>query len=250
LKKKGNSNSQRGDAMNRNVYQALSLGVLSVLLAACSTGSVAYPPATNPFLPGAPPIENVRLGPPTRVVLVWLEPTVTSMPPLAQRALAEKIRNTFPAGKRLEIVGAVTVPPPASDSLAQIRNAAAPFGVTEALVVMPNLAAASSPVWLKYGQDGSGAGTRTDSYASVSLVAVDLRTGAKLFSVVTNGEARLWKMDYEDARPFFPRISPGAYSNAYIYPSGSDFPPGEVHAVALEQAVNGLIYRLDRATSG
>lgn len=236
--------------MIRNIYHALSLGAVSLVFAACATGSVAYPPPTNPFLAGAPPIENVKMGPPSRVVLVWLAPTVTSMPPLAQRALAEKIKNTFPAGKRLEIVGAVTVPPPTSDSLAQIRNAAAPFRVDEALVVMPNFAAASSPVWLKYGQNGSGAGTRTDSYASVSLVAVDLRTGEKLFSVVSNGEARLWKMDYEDARPFYPRISPGGYSSAYIYPSGSDFPPGEVHAVALEQAINGLIYNLDRATSG
>jgi hypothetical protein len=236
--------------MNRNICQVLSLGALSLVFAACSTGSATYPPATNPFLPGAPPIENVKIGQPTRVVLVWLEPTVGTMPPSAQRGLAEKIKTTFPPGKRLEIVGAVTVPLPTADPLTAIRNAAAPFRVDEALVVMPNLASASSPVWLKYGQDGSGAGTRTDSYASVSLVAVDLRTGAKRFSVVTNGEARLWKMDYEDARPYFPRISPGAYSNAYIYPSGRDFPPGEVHAVALEQAVNGLIYSLDRATSG
>jgi hypothetical protein len=53
-------------------------------------------------------------------------------------------------------------------------------------------------------------------------------------------------MDYEDARPFYPRISPGR-SSAFIYPEGSAFPAGEVRAVALEQAVNSLIYELDRA---
>src|SRR5438876_677412 len=36
-------------------------------------------------------------------------------------------------------------------------------------------------------------------------------------------------------------------TSAFIYPDRATFPPGEVHAVALEQAVNGVIYELDRA---
>jgi hypothetical protein len=63
---------------------------------------------------------------------------------------------------------------------------------------------------------------------------------------VANGEARLLAPDYEDARPWFPRISPGR-SSAFIYPDRATFPAGEVHAVALEDAVNGLIYKLDQA---
>ena len=74
-----------------------------------------------------------------------------------------------------------------------------------------------------------------------------LASGKSLYSLVANGDARLLKTDYEDARPWYPRISPGLTSSAYIYPERSVFPPGEVHAVALEQAVNKLIYELDRA---
>jgi len=114
------------------------------------------------------------------------------------------------------------------------------------LVIMPTGTEVISPVWLHYGRDGRAVGTRTDSYVTVSLVGLDLNSGKSLYSVVANGEARLLATDYEDARPFFPRISPG-YSSAFIYPRLATFPPGEVHAVALEQAVNGVIYELDRA---
>jgi hypothetical protein len=225
------------------------LGVLSVLLFACSTAQSTYPPPTNPFLSGAPALDKTMLTQPTKVVLIWLEAQGTTAPPeSAQRALAEKIKQKFSVGKSLEVVGVTTIPAPAGDPLPELRRAGAPFQVRQALVVMPNAAEMSSPVWLKYGQDGSGPGTRTDSYISISLVAIDLDTGKRLFSVMSNGEARLWKMDYEDARPFFPRISPGAYSSAFIYPERNAFPPGEVRAVALEDAVNGLIYKLDLAT--
>ena len=234
--------------MNRNLYEALLLGAVAVLFAACSTGSVAYPPPTNPFLSGAPPVEQLKITPATKAVLVWLEPTGTVAPPeRAQRALAEKIKSQFSAGKRLEIVGTVTIPAPLTDPLTAIRRASAPFNVEHTLVVMPNMATVDRPAELHYGRDGRAVGTITDSYSSVALVAVDLRTGDRLFSVLADGDATLFKADYEDARPFFPRISPGAHSSAFIYPDGRDFAPGEVHAVALEQAVNGLIYKLDRA---
>ena len=224
------------------------LGVLSVLLFACSGAQESYPPPANPFLSGAPALDKTTLAQPTKAVLVWLEAQGTTAPPeSAQRALAEKIKEKFSAGKPLEIVGVTTIPAPAGDPLPELRKASAPFQVRQALVVMPNAAEMSSPVWLKYGQNGSGPGTRTDSYISISLVAVDLDTGKKLFSVMSNGAARLWKMDYEDARPFYPRISPGAYSSAFIYPERNAFPPGEVRTVALEDAVNGLIYKLDQA---
>src|SRR5207245_9826342 len=119
-----------------------------------------------------------------------------------------------------------------------------------AMLLLPNAAQIGRSGWWKDGQDGNGAGTRTDSYISIALVAVGLNTGTRLFSVMSNGEARLWKMDYEDARPFYPRISPGAYSSAFIYPERSSFPPGEVRAVALEEAVKSLIYKLDQAIGG
>ena len=223
----------------------VAFGVFSALLA-CSTQQT-YPPPANPFLSGAPALDKTSLAQPRKAVLVWLESPGAAPAPSAQRALAEKIKQQFSAGKPLEIVGVTTIPTPPGDPLPAIRQASAPFQVGQALVLMPNATEVNSPVWLKYGQDGSGSGTRTDSYISLALVAVDLNTGARLFSVASNGEARLWKMDYEDARPFYPRISPGGYSSAFIYPNGSAFAPGEVRAVALEEAVNGLIYKLDLA---
>ena len=81
----------------------------------------------------------------------------------------------------------------------------------------------------------------------MSLVGLDLNSSKSLYSVAAYGQARLLSTDYEDARPFYPRISPGYGNSAFIYPERATFPPGEVHAVALEQAVNGLIYELDRA---
>ena len=236
---------------NKAPTRLFVLGALSVLLFACSGAQGNYPPPANPFLSGAPALDHTTLAQPTKAVLVWLEAQGTTAPPeSAQRALAEKIKQKFPAGKPLEIVGVTTIPAPSGDPLPELRKASAPFQARHALVVMPNAAEMSSPVWLKYGQDGSGAGTRTDSYISIALVAVDLNTGTRLFSVMSNGEARLWKMDYEDARPFYPRISPGAYSSAFIYPERSSFPPGEVRAVALEEAVKSLIYKLDQAIGG
>jgi hypothetical protein len=135
---------------------------------------------------------------------------------------------------------------PQGDMLAEVRKASAPFNVNQVLVVMPTGTEVVSPAWLHYGRDGRAVGTRTDSFFTVSLVGLDLDSGKSLYSVVAYGQARLLSTDYEDARPFFPRISPG-YSSAFIYPARATFPPGEVHAVALEQAVNGLIYELNLA---
>jgi hypothetical protein len=242
---------QKDDAMKSHnvVRTALSLGPglgLSLLLTGCA-GVQGYPQPANPFLHGTPALDKSAVPQPTKVGLVWLVPAGATAPPeAAQRALAEKIKNQFTAGKRLEIVEATTIPAPLGEPLSEIRKASASFNVQHVLVVMPNAAEVTSPVWLQYGRNGRAVGTRTDSYISVALVAVDLSTGKNLFSVVTNGEARLLKPDYEDARPWYPRISPGR-SSAFIFPDGPSFPPGQVSAVALEQAVNGLIYKLDRA---
>jgi hypothetical protein len=225
----------------------LPLVGLSFLVAACAGAPQAYPPPANPFLSGAPSLEGAKSLPPTKVGLIWLKPSNAAVPPeAAQRALADKIKAQFTAGKRLEIVGVVTVAAADGDTLAGIRKASAPLKVQQILVVMPKGVDVVSPAWLQYGRDGRGIGTRTDSYMTVSLVALDLSSGKSLFSAVANGEARLLATDYEDARPFFPRISPGR-SSAFIYPERAAFPPGEVRAVALEDAVNGLIYALDRA---
>jgi hypothetical protein len=232
--------------MNSHYFvRALSVLAISVLLAGCA--QQAYPPPANPFLAGAPALDKATLSQTGKVALIWLAPSGTNAPSEnAQRSLAQKIKDQFSPGKSLEIVGVATIPAPSGDALAEVRKAAAPFNVQRVLVLMPNATEVSSPVWLQYGRDGSAVGTRTDSFVSTTLVAVDLSTGKKLFSLTTNGEAQLLKPDYEDARPWYPRISPGR-SSAFIYPQGSAFPPGEVRTVALEQAVNGLIYELDRA---
>ena len=229
------------------LHRVLSVIGLTFFVAACAALPEAYPPPANPFLAGAPSLEGARRLPPTKVGLVWLKPVNSNAPPdAAQRALAEKIKSQFAAGKRLEIVGSVTVAAADGDTLAGIRKTGAPFNVQQVLVVMPKGIDVESPVWLQYGRNGSAVGTRTDSYATVSLVALDLATGKSLFSAVANGEAGLLATDYDDARPWYPRIAPGR-SSAFIYPDKAVFPPGEVRAVALEDAVKGLIYALDLA---
>jgi hypothetical protein len=225
----------------------LSAVGFSFLVTGCAALPEAYPPPANPFLAGAPSLEGAKSLQPTKVGLVWLKPVNSTAPPdAAQRALAEKITSQFTVGKRLEIIGSVTISAADGDTLAGLRKASATLKVQQVLVVMPKGVEVASPVWLKYGQNGNAVGTRTDSYFTVSLVALDLATGKSLFSAVANGEARLLVTDYEDARPWYPRISPGR-SSAFIYPDKAAFPPGEVRAVALEDAVKGLIYALDLA---
>ena len=225
----------------------LSAAGLTALVAGCAAVPAVYPPPVNPFLAGAPPLEGVKNLQPTKVGLVWLTPVNAGAPSeAAQRALADKITAQFAAGKRLEIVGSVTVPAADGDTLAGLRKASAPLQVQQVLVVMPKGVEIASPVWLQYGRNGSAVGTRTDSYFTVSLVALDLASGKSLFSAVASGEARLLATDYEDAQPWYPRISPGR-SSAFIYPVKAAFPPGEVRAIALEDAVKGLIYALDGA---
>ncbi len=225
----------------------LSVAGFISLVTGCAALQGAYPPPMNPFLADAPSIEGVNSLPPTKVGLVWLRPSTSAVPPdTAQRALAEKIKSQFTAGKRLEIVGSVTVPVADGDTLTGIRKASAPLNVQKVLVVMPKGTEVVSPASLQYGRDGRAVGTRTDSYMTVTLVALDLASGKSLFSAVANGEARLLASDYEDARPWYPRISPGR-SSSFLYPDKATFPPGEVRSVALEEAVKGLIYALDLA---
>lgn len=229
----------------RHAFAFSAIGV-ALLLTGCAGLPEAYPPPVNPFLVGATPLASTTLAQPTKVGLVWLVPAGPAAPSQAvQQNLVDKIKARFVAGKRLEIVGTTMLTAPQSDMLAEVRKASAPFNVHQVLVVMPSVTEVVSPAWLHYGRDGRAIGTRTDSYVTVSLVGLDLNSGKSLYSVEANGEARLLATDYEDARPFFPRISPGRTS-AFIYPDRAAFPPGEVHAVALEQAVNGLIYELDR----
>ena len=234
--------------MNNTTFRSLlSAAGLTFIVMGCAALPETYPPPANPFLAGAPSLEGAKHLQPTKVGLVWLKPLNSDAPPdAAQRALAEKIKAQFAAGKRLEIVGSVTVPVVDGDTLAGIRKASAPLKVQQVLIVMPTGTEVVSPAWLRYGRDGQAVGTRTDSYFTISLVALDLTSGKSLFSAVANGEARLLAADYEDARPWYPRISPGR-SSAFIYPDKAAFPPGEVRAVALEEAVKGLIYALDLA---
>ena len=231
------------------LIHTFSAAGLSFLITACAGLPSAYPPPTNPFLAGAGPLQSSDIAQPTKVGLVWLVPDGSPAPPqAAQRRLAEKIKAQFAAGKRLEIVGVTTIAVTQGDMLAEVRKASAPFNVKQVLVVMPKSVEVVSPVWLHYGRDGKALGTSTESFVTVAMVGLDLASGQRLFSVVANGEAKLLVPDYENASPYYPRISPGYGSTgAYIYPEHTSFPPGEVHAVALEQAVNGLIYELGLA---
>ncbi len=236
--------------MKTSTLRLIGIGLAAVLAGCAATYEQAYPPPTNPFLTGTPQLTDAKNPPAGRAALIWLKPADQAPPPeAAQRALADKIKMQFPAGKRLEIVGSATVDAASADTLTAIRKASAPFNVQQALIVMPKGAEIISPEWLPYGRDGRAIGTRTDSYYTVSLVALDLASGKSLYSVVSTGEARLLAADFEDARPWFPRISQGR-SSAFIYPDRAAFPPNQVRAVALEDAVNHLIYELDRAVGG
>src|SRR5438876_5621074 len=155
--------------------------------------------------------------------------------------MAEKIKAQFTAGKRLEIIGTTILPVSQGELLSDIRKASAPLNVQQVLVVMPNGNEVVSPEWLYYGREGSAVGTRTDIFMTVSLVGLDLASGKSLFFVVANGEARLLATKYEDARPFYPTITPGRTGN-FIYPDTATFPLVAVQSVALEVAVNGLFY--------
>jgi hypothetical protein len=221
---------------------------LAILVTACAGFPETYPPPANPFLPGATPLQNMTLPQPAKVGLVWLVQAGSAVPSQeAQRNLAEKIKAQFVAGKRLEIIGTtIILPVSQGDLLSDIRKASAPLNVPQVLVVMPNGIEVVSPEWLYYGRGGRAVGTRTDIFMTVSLVGLDLASGKSLFSVVANGEARLLATNYEDARPFYPIITPGR-TDAFIYPDAATFPPGVVQTVALEDAVNGLMYEFGKA---
>ena len=234
--------------MNSTTIRCLvTTASLATLITACAGIPETYPPPANPLLPGATPLQNSTLAQPAKFGLVWLAPAGSAVPSQeAQRKMAEKIKAQFTAGKRLEIIGTAILPVSRGDLLSDIRKASAPLNVPQVLVVMPNGIEVVSPEWLFYGRDGSAVSTRTDIFMTVSLVGLDLASGKSLFFVVANGEARLLAPNYEDARPEYPSISQGRTS-AFIYPDAATFPPGAVQAVALEDAVNGLIYELGRA---
>src|SRR5438128_2799944 len=203
---------------------AFAVTGLALLLTGCAGLPEAYPPPSNPFLAGAAPLASTTLAQPAKVGLVWLAPVGSAVPSqAAQRNLVDKIKSKFAVGKRLEIVGATMIAAPQGDMLAEIRKASAPFNVNQVLVVMPTGTQVISPAQLRYGRAGRAVGTRTDSYFTVSLVSLDLNSGKSLYSVVAYGEAQLLRTDYEDARPFFPRISPGLNSSAFIYPDRATF---------------------------
>src|SRR5439155_6640911 len=134
LKRSKSNDRQRGAAMtSKGTTRIFVLGVLSVSLFACSGAQVSYPPPANPFLSGAPALDKTTFAQPTKAVLVWLEAQGTTAPPEpAQRALADKIKEKFAAGKPLEIVGVTTIPAPSGDPLPELRKASAQFQVRQA----------------------------------------------------------------------------------------------------------------------
>src|SRR5213593_4548008 len=131
------------------INRIASAAGLSLLVTACASFPEAYPPPANPFLSGATPSQNITLPQPANFGLVWLVPAGSAVPSQeAQRKLAEKIKDLFTTGKRLEITGTTILPVSQGDLLRDIRKASAPMNVPHVLVVMPNGNEVVSPEWL------------------------------------------------------------------------------------------------------
>src|SRR2546427_7598088 len=112
--------------------RALAAAGLTLLLAGCAGLPEAYPPPANPFLTDAPPLASTTLAQPAKVGLVWLAPVGSAVPPqAAQQNLVDKIKAQFPAGQRVEIVGATRLPAPPGDIRAASRQTRAPCHVNK-----------------------------------------------------------------------------------------------------------------------
>jgi len=76
-----------------------------------------------------------------------------------------------------------------------------------------------------------------------------ITNGSTVFTAWGNGVASLEELDYGPFGPWYPRISRAVGpvgSGEIIYPTGEEFPPGEVRAVAMKDAVAILLADLDR----
>ena len=239
--------------MNAN-HRRIPLTIVGVLaLCSCSwLASQTGSPALRPFLATAPVAETVELQQPLTVGLVWVKPSEASVtiPERAEQAALETIRSHFAEeGERLNVVRTDTV---TSVDLSALRELGQTHGLTHFLVVAPTVQEVEVPTRLRYGRGGYSPGTRTESYVLVEAVGVESATGASLFAARGNAAAMLEALDYGPLGPWYPRISRGvdrAGFGGFIFPDAEEFPPGEVRAVALKDAVAGLLAELDRLGS-
>ena len=226
-------------------HSAWGLGACALLLDACSwmPGS----PALKPFLATAPAPEAVFLGEPLAVGLIWLKPAEGSvtLPARVERAALQTIRSHFAeAGKMLRVVHVQTAAVLDLSTLRELREAHA---VTHVLVVVPTVEAITVP-FIPLMRGLPPVGTRTESYVLLEAVVVELQMGAALFAARGNGVSALWALDTGPLGPWFPYLTRGTDRHGFgglIFPEGEEFPPGEVHAVALHDAVQILLAELD-----
>ncbi len=229
------------------------IGALAFAVSACAwLAGQSGSPALQPFLAAAPETEAVSLQEPLTVGLVWVKPSEGSatVPERAEQVTLKAIRSHFSEeGKRLTVVRTDTV---ISVDLSALRQLGQAHGLTHILLVAPTVQEVEVPTRLPYGRGGYEPGTRTESYVLLEAVGIELATGASLFAARGNAAAALEELDYGPLGPWYPRISRGGdriVFGGFIYPDAEEFPPGEVRAVALKDAVAGLLAELDRLGS-
>jgi len=237
----------------RYLGRALGITVLALVVSACAwLAGQSGSPALQPFLAAAPETEAVSLQEPLTVGLVWVKPSEGSatVPERAEQVTLKVIRSHFAEeGKRLTVVRTDTV---TSVDLSALRQIGQAHGLTHILLVAPTVQEVEVPTRLRYGRGGYSLGTRTESYVLLEAVGVELATGASLFAARGNAAAMLEALDYGPLGPWYPRISRGvdrAGFGGFIFPDAEEFPSGEVRAVALKDAVAGLLAELDRLGS-
>ena len=222
------------------------LGACALLLDAC--GWMPGSPALKPFMATATAPEAVLLEEPLAVGLIWLKPAEGSvtLPARVERAALETIRSHFAeAGKMLRVVYVQTA---AVLDLPTLRQLGEAHAVTHVLVVVPTVEAIAVP-FIPLMRGFAPVGTRTESYVLLEAVVLDLATGAALFAARGNGVAALWALDTGPFGPWYPYLTRGTDRHGFggrILPEGEEFPPGEVHAVALHDAVQILLGELGR----
>ena len=237
----------------RYLGRALGITVLALVVSACAwLAGQSGSPALQPLLAAAPEAEAVSHQEPLTVGLVWVKPSEGSatVPERAEQVTLKAIRSHFAKeGKRLTVVRTDTV---TSVDLSALRQIGQAHGLTHILLVAPTVQEVEVPTRLRYGRGGYSLGTRTESYVLLEAVGVELATGASLFAARGNAAAMLEALDYGPLGPWYPRISRGvdrAGFGGFIFPDAEEFPPGEVRAVALKDAVAGLLAELDRLGS-
>ena len=234
--------------------QKIGLGfiVSSLLfLGGCSSWLTPQPvsPVLQPFVAKAPPAETTTIPESLTLGVAWLKPSddAKTLPERATRHLLDQIREHFSEpGLSLRVSSVDTV---TSVDLATLRQLGHQHGVTHMLVVAPTVQEIEVPEKFGIPRSGFWLGTRTESQVFLEAVAIELETGLPIFEAQGTGQAALEVLEYGAFKPYpriFRGITPPGYGPIY-YPEGAteDFPPGEVRVVASNDALAGLLWKLD-----